>query len=160
MSMFDAYRLIPEDYIPDNIHITNQVYTKIKKPLVSYNKFGDPVGFTWNQGDTICLEFITTGNVIYEDGDVAGIEGGFSEDAETYFAHSSKVFQISIYDFRYNKVAFVEVPAKAKTSVISTQLKAEELSKGIYKLQLNLVDPKTGIQYQLIDKDECQIFIR
>lgn len=160
MSMFDAYRLIPEDYIPDNIHITNQVYTKIKKPLVSYNKFGDPVGFTWNQGDTVCLEFVTTGNVVYEDGDVPGIEGGFVQDADTYFTHSSKTFQLNIYDFRYNKVASVEVPAKSKTAVISTDFQAEELAKGIYKLQLNLIDSQAGIQYQLIDKDECQIFIR
>lgn len=160
MSMFDAYRLIPEDYIPDNIHITNQVYTKIKKPLVSYNKFGDPVGFTWNQGDTVCLEFVTTGNVVYEDEDVSDIESGFSEDADTYFTHSPKVFQISLYDFRYNQVAFVEVPAKARTAVITTELKAEELPKGIYRLQLNLIDPKTRFQHQLIDKDECQIFIR
>ncbi len=160
MSMFDAYRLIPEDYIPDNIHITNQVYTKIKKPLVSYNKFGDPVGFTWNQGDTVCLEFVTTGNVVYEDGDVPGIEGGFIQDADTYFTHSPKVFQLNIYDLRYNKVASVEVPAKSKTVVISTDFQIGELAKGIYKLQLNLIDSQTGIQYQLIDKDECQIFIR
>lgn len=160
MSMFDAYRLIPEDYIPDNIHITNQVYTKAKKPLVSYNKFGEPVGFTWNQGDTICLEFTTTGNVVYEDGDVPGISGGFSENADTYFTHSPKVFQLNLYDFRYNKVAHAEIPAQAKAVLLSTDFQAEELVKGVYKLQLNLVDLKTGLQHQLIDKDECQIFIR
>ena len=160
MSMFDAYRLIPEDYVPDNIHITNPVYSKIKKPLVSYNSFGDPVGFTWNQGDTVCLEFVTTGNVVYEDGDVPGIEGGFTEDAETYFNHSPKILQLSVLDFRYNVVGYVEVPAKAKTTIISTAFNASNLAKGIYKLQLNLVEPQTGIQYQLIDKDSCQIFIR
>lgn len=160
MSMFDAYRLIPEDYIPDNIHITDQVYTKIKKPLVSYNKLGDPVGFTWNQSDTVCLEFITTGNVVYEDGDVPDIQGGFIQDAETYFNHSPKVFQLSILDFRYNVVGYVEVPAKARTVILSTDFNCASLSKGIYKLQLNLVEPQSGIQYQLIDKDSCQIFIR
>lgn len=158
MSMFDAYQLIPEDYIPDNIHITNQTYIKVKKPLVSYNKFGDPVGFTWNQGDTICLEFTTTGNVIYEEGDVPGTEAGFVEEADSYLA--GKIFQIGIYDFRYNKVASTELPAQVQTAVISTQLKTEELPRGVYKLQLNLIDPQTKIQYQLIDGEECQIFIR
>lgn len=160
MSMFDAYRLTPEDYIPDNIHAVNQAAVKIKKPLVSYNVLGEPVGFTWNKGDTVCLEFITTGNVVYEDGDVAGVEGGFIEDAETYLSHDDKTFQISILDFRYNVVGYAEVPARAKTVIISTELKAESLARGVYKLQLNLVDSKSGIQYQLIDKDQCQIFIR
>ena len=160
MSMFDAYRLIPEDYIPDNIHMTNQIYSKAKKPLVSYNSFGEPVGFTWNQSDTVCLEFITTGNVVYEEGDVPGIEGGFVEEADTYFTHSPKIFQLSILDFRYNVVGYVEVPAKAKTSILSTDFNCADLAKGVYKLQLNLVEPQSGLSYQLIDKDSCQIFIR
>lgn len=169
MSMFDAYRLIPEDYIPDNIHIADQVYTKIKKPLVSYNRFGDPVGFTWNQGDTIYLEFVTTGEVVYEEGDsfydkekeeFVVVEQGFTEDPDTYFNHSPKTFHISLYNFRYNEVASVDIPAKAKTSIISTAFDSANLPKGVYKLQLNLVDSEAETQWPLIDRENCQIFIR
>lgn len=160
MSMFDAYKLVPDSYVPNNLHYVSDVPPIPKKPLVAYNKAGEPVGFTWNRTDTICLEFNTTGNVVYEEGDIPGIEPGLTEDAETYFTHSAKTLQLYIYDFRYNVVAFAEAPAHAKTAFITTDILKTELVPGIYKLQLNLVDKNTNIQYSLIKGDDCQIFIR
>ena len=40
-----------------------------KLPLVAYNALNEPVGYTWNYGDTVYLEFNTAGNVVYEDQD-------------------------------------------------------------------------------------------
>lgn len=159
MSMFDAYKLISEDYIPRNTQ-PMILEDKIKKPLIAYNKLGEPVGFTWNQGDTICLEFLTTGNVVYEDGDISDIPSGFMESAETYLSHSDKVMQLYLYDFRYRVVASAEKAAQAKMVFTTSDLKTENLATGVYKLQLNLLDKSTNIQYTLIKGDDCQIFIR
>lgn len=159
MSMFDAYKLISEDYIPRNSQPII-LEGKVKKPLIAYNKLGEPVGFTWSKGDTICLEFLTTGNVVYEEGDISGIDSGFVENAETYLSHSDKVMQLYLYDFRYRLVAQAEKAAQSKVVFTTVELGAENLVSGAYKLQLNLQDKTTGIQYTLIKGDECQIFIR
>lgn len=159
MSMFDAYKLISEDYIPRNTQPV-VLEEKIKKPLIAYNKLGEPVGFTWSQGDTICLEFLTTGNVVYEDGDLSDVPSGFVESAKTYLSHSDKVMQLYLYDFRYRIVASAEKAAQAKIVFTTSDLKTENLATGVYRLQLNLLDKSTSVQHTLIRGDDCQIFIR
>lgn len=160
MSMFDAYKLVPEEYTPSNIHQTSELNVKPKKPLVAYNAFGEPQGFTWNRGDSICLEFNTTGNVVYEERDIKGNSYGVVEDAETYLTNPQKTLQLYIYDFRYNVIAFAEAPAHAKTVFYTQDIFKQSPVAGAYKLQLNLLDESTGISHTLIDGKECSIFIK
>ena len=47
-SMFENYQYIPEGYTPNNIKNNSVVSQQVRYPLVSYNKFNEPVGFTWN----------------------------------------------------------------------------------------------------------------
>lgn len=174
MGMFQNYKLTPENYIPHNIHYDKVQPAEPKYPLVAYNKLGDPVGYTWNYGDSIYLEFTTTGNVIYDAEDTPA-NMGFTEDAETYLStpilnrdtnsdnyleETNKIFQVLIYDFRYNVVAQCELPAAAKVRVLSDSFYLSSLVKGVYKLQLNLIDKNAGVHYTLIDGDECTLYIK
>lgn len=216
LDRFANYRLTPENYIPDNIHQPTIQPKEPKLPLVTYNKQGDPIGFTWNYGDTIYLEFDTTGNVTYDPGD-PGYEEltmGIEEDAKMYltsttspnYPHSkdngirlksdvttatdetpdseetdpniktaseylndnndnSKIFQVLIYNFRYEVVAWCETKASDKVVILSDSFYPCSLVKGTYKLKLNLIDKNAGTQTTLIPSnngtgDDCIIFIK
>lgn len=161
MSMFETYSTIPSNHIPHNNENPSILTKKPRKPMVAYNAAGEPIGLMWNRGDTICLEFSTTGDVVYEEGDLGeDIPYGAVEDAETYLSGEGKVLQVNLYSFRYNLLASVELPATTKLVVSSRDLKMEELRCGTYKLQLNLIDKNQNITHTLIRSDECQIFIR
>lgn len=218
------YKLVPENYVPDNIHQSQIQPKEPKLPLVIYNKQGDPIGFTWNYGDTIYLEFDTTGNVTYDPGDPGYVEPTLSieESADTYlnsktpsdYPHykdngirlksnststtgqekeeegttsttteedentkdvteyldddnkdDSKIFQVLIYNFRYEVVAWCEVKAASKVVILSDSFYPCSLVKGTYKLKLNLIDKNAGTQMTLIPSnngagEDCIIFIK
>lgn len=174
MGMFQNYKLIPENYIPNNTCYTSKQPPIPKYPLVAYNKLDEPVGFTWNYGDTICLEFNTTGNVIY-DPEEGGAGFGFVEDANTYLTApiinreegaenylkvGQKIFEILIYDFRYEIVAKCEVPAALNVKIYTSDFQPCMINRGAYKLQLNLIDKVANTKYTLINGDDCNIFIK
>ena len=150
MNMFTNYNLIPENYIPNNLHEDNRIPPKPRYPLVAYNSQGEAVGFTWNYGDTIYLEFTTTGNVEFDEGVV--------EDAETYL--QGKKFQLQVYDFRYNVVAHCECEAAATVRILSDSFYPCTLVPGVYKLKLDVIDDVANTQYTLLDNDDCIIYIK
>ena len=150
MGMFTSYKLTPEDYIPNNLHYTNIVPPEPKYPLVAYNAMGEPVGYTWNYGDSIYLEFNTTGNVVYDE--------EFVEDAETYLA--GKKFQLVIYNFRYDVVAHCECDAAASVRILSDSFYPCTLVPGVYKLKLNLIDKDAKVLCTLMDGDDCILYIK
>lgn len=213
LDRFANYRLIPENYVPDNVHQPQIQPKKPKLPLVTYNKQGDPIGFTWNYGDTIYLEFNTTGSVTYDPGDPGykepdlsieedadmyltsktssdyphytdnGIrlrgdkntiaEEAISEDTNTESAEDylddnddgSKIFQVLIYNFRYEVVAWCETKAASKVVILSDSFYPCSLVKGTYKLKVNLIDKNAGTQMTLIPSDngagnDCILFIK
>ena len=217
LDRFMNYKLIPENYVPDNIHQPQIQPKKPKLPLVEYNKQGEPIGFTWNYGDTIYLEFNTEGSVTYEPGDPGYKDPNLyiEEDAETYlksktlldYLHyevtdenklldgkttsdeqetssttdinekdvteylgddGTKIFQVLIYNFRYEVVAWCEVPAAPKVVILSDSFYPCSLVKGTYKLRLNLIDKVGGSHITLIpsqnedgsEGNDCTIFIR
>lgn len=158
MDMFENYRLTPDDYIPNNLHYDNKVPPKPKYPLIAYNKFDEPIGYTWNYGDSIYLEFETTGNVVYDGNDVlarAAISDGFVEDAETYLA--GKKFKLELYDFRYNVVAYCECNAAPTVRMLSDSFYPIPLAKGVYHFKLTLIDEKNNILITLIDDNDNNI---
>lgn len=215
---FINYKLTPADYVPDNVHFTDKQPVKPRPPLVAYNKLGEEIGFTWNYGDSIYLEFNTTGNVSYDPGE-SGSQFGFIEDAKVYFDSKTpdywpkhddngvmlignsdatslvdgtcsccccgnttgdnegdveeeegtpetedpnkgkKVFQILIYNFRYDVVAWCEVPAATTVRVLVDSFYPHGLVKGVYTLELNLIDENAGVRSTLIDKKNCTLFI-
>lgn len=219
MDRFASYRLTPANYVPNNMHFTKHPSTEPTLPLVAYNQANEPIGFTWSYGESVYLEFLTTGYVVYNEGE-ASDSAGFTEDAETYLSHKTpadypkhgdngvrlrsdtavdatalvdgttstdddeesseqqdsqesstetqaeeyfsdgtKIFQILVYNFRYDVVAWCEVPAATRVRVLSDSFYPHSLVKGVYKLQLNLIDKNAGTQITLLKGDECTLFI-
>lgn len=164
-SQFINYELTPTDYVPNNTTQTSNVVQKPKLPYVAYNFAGEPIGYTWNYGDSIILEFKTTGNVIYENQDVLSYAAdkydGFVEDAETYL--KGKKFQALMYDSRYNLVAHCEADAAPVVRILSDNFYPATVVPGTYRLKLILIDKidtETTLRYTLLDGDECLIYIK
>lgn len=165
-NMFTNYKLTPENYIPNNMHFTNKQPPKPKYPLVAYNALNEPIGFTWSYGDTVYLEFNTTGNVVYDEGFTEDANTYLStpvlnreEGAEEYFKKGNKVFQVLLLNSRYEVVAHCETEAATTVRVLSDSFYPAALVKGVYKLQLNLLDKNAGTRYTLIKGEDCTIFI-
>ena len=162
MDMFESYKLTPDDYIPNNLHYDNRIPPKPKYPLVAYNKFDEPIGYTWNYGDSVYLEFETTGNVVYDGNDIingAPAIDGFVEDAKTYLA--GKKFKVELYDFRYNVVAHCECDAAPVVRILSDSFYPCSLVKGVYKLKATIIDEKNNILTTVIDdNDNLIIYIK
>lgn len=150
MGMFTSYKLTPEEYIPNNIHATGVTPPEPRYPLVAYNAMGEPIGYTWNYGDSIYLEFNTTGHVVYDE--------EFIEDAETYL--TGKRFQLVVYNFRYDVVAHCECDAAARVRILSDSFYPCTLVPGVYKFKLNLIDENAKILYTLMDGDDCILYIK
>ena len=150
MNMFTNYNLTPESYIPNNLHEDNRIPPKPRYPLVAYNKLGEAIGFTWNYGDTVYLEFTTTGNVEFDEGVV--------EDAETYL--TGKKFELQLYDFRYNVVAYCDCDAGAQVKILSDSFYPHSLVPGTYHLKLEVVDKGADTRFTLLDNDDCIIYIK
>lgn len=147
MSIFTNYDLTPENYVPNNLHDTCKPYMRPKLPLVAYNALNEPAGYTWNYGDTVYLEFNTTGNVVYEDQDSKPT--GFSESAADYL--KGKKFQVLVYNFRYNLVAQCETEAAETVRVLSDSFYPSSLVPGTYTLQLNLIDEESRTHLRLFE---------
>ena len=149
--MFENYELTPENYIPDNREEKVYKETSVKYPLVAYNSQGDAIGYTWNYGDTVYLEFNTTGNVVYD-------ELGFTEDADTYL--KGKKFKAVLYNNRYEMCAEREVDASTKVRILSDSFYPDTLVPGVYTLKLTLLDEEGKTVTTLIDGSDGIIFIR
>lgn len=208
MDRFASYKITPSDYIPNNIEYKKDCSSSDPLPsLVVYDALGKPIGFTWSYGESIYIEFTTTGNVVY-DAEDNNADMGFAEDAATYFSHKTpsdypkyndnrvklksddnpeivdeamgicseenqntedssnksfedgiKIFQVLVYNFRHEVVAWCEVPAAVTVRILSDSFYPSSLVPGIYKLQLNLIDKNAGTQIALLKGNDCTIFI-
>ena len=160
-NMFTNYQLTPDDYIPNNLHEDSRIPQTPKYPLVAYDGNDQPIGYTWNYGDSVYLEFTTTGYVTYENSDIlpsGSSSDGFMEDAETYLR--GKKFKVELYDFRYNVVAQCEGDAAPVVRVLSDSFYPQSLVKGVYQLKFTLIDEKNSLYITMIDGKDCTIYIR
>lgn len=158
--MFESYQLTPSSHIPNNSEEQRIILTdKPQKPLVSYNKFGQPVGLTWHRGDNICLELNTSGTVTYDlrDPEVQAnqVDAGFYEVADQYL--QNLYFEILICDFRYNIMGTCKIPAEI-TAKVYTRDFMDDLQPGIYYLNVHVVNAAGELQQAVIER--CQIFIK
>ena len=151
MSMFTNYDLVPDSYVPCNLQKDTLSFQPPHKPFEEYNINGDFIGYGWNFGDSIVLEFFTCGNVYYEDQDV-------QEDAETYL--KNKTFRLELYDFRYEVVFSYDIPAGTVVKILISAESSERLVKGVYSLKFTLIDEVNNISTTLIDGSDCSIYIK
>lgn len=154
MGMFDNYENVPDSYIPCNRKpdIRPCIPTK---PLEIYNAKNEFIGYGWDYGDSIILEFITTGEVVYEDMDEGKVAGS-SEDAETYLKNGK--FNFKIYNFRYEVVFDATIDAATDVKIEINKENSEKLVKGTYTFILSLI--KEDTEYHLLDNDKCILYIK
>lgn len=152
MGIFDSYKLTPKDHIPNNLDKPADYIAppQLKRPLVLYNKFDEPIGLTWNYGDSVGLSFTTTGFVIPDD------EGTTSITAEQYL--EDKTFKIYFLDWRYNIVASYEAPAATQLDISTKSFDISKLVRGNYYLTLELVDADSNVITTLIKN--CSVYIQ
>lgn len=153
-NMFENYDNMPSSYIPDNTHAVPVTHSKAHNPMEEYNAKGDFIGYSWHYGDSVILEFHTTGEVIYDD-------PGVYEDAETYL--KDKTFELGIFDFRHEAVYKAVMPAAIVATFILEKEASETLPKGVYYLNLTLItgsDEERESTYTLIDSNSCRLIIK
>lgn len=150
MSMFNNYQNIPKEYVPNNIKPPDYYHPAVKFPLEEYDIRGNLIGFSWKYLDTIILEFITTGNVLYDD--------GIAEDADVYL--TDKKFSIKFYNFRYEEIFKDEVESTNYLKYyISDKLK-NLLIPGTYSMSVTLIDEENDVVETLLDSNILKIFIK
>ena len=153
MDMFENYDYIPGTYIPCNPCPPKVDFTQLRKPLTYYNAADEFLGYAWNYGDSIVLEFTTTGDVQYN-------EEGTWEDAATYL--KGKKMHLDIRDFRYEVVYDATVDANTVVKFLIDETSSARLVKGVYTFQLTLIDEEAETQYVLMPgvNETCSLYIK
>lgn len=148
MGMFDNYENVPGSYIPCNRKpdIRPCIPTK---PLEIYNAKNEFIGYGWDYGDSIILEFITTGEVTFTDATEY-------MDADEYL--KGKTFNFKIYNFRYEVVFDATVDAATDIKIEINKENSEKLVKGTYTFKLILIGQDT--EYSLMDSETCILYIK
>lgn len=151
--MFEGYNYIPGTFIPVNNYPPQDITPPVVKPLEIYNINDEFIGYGWNCGDSIVLEFTTTGRAIYD-------EEGTYEDAETYLA--GKKLQLIIFDFRYNPVYNITTDAAVVTKFYIDETTSKNIVKGPYTFRLILIDEENSLKFTLMpqgSEDKCNLYI-
>lgn len=153
MDMFENYDYIPGTFIPCNPCPPKIDFTTLKKPLTYYNAKDEFLGYAWNYGDSIVLEFTTTGEVQYNEDEVW-------EDAATYL--EGKKIHLDIFDFRYEVVFDATADASTVVTFLIDETSSKRLVKGVYTFRLTLIDEEAGTKYTLMPQgdDKCSLYIK
>lgn len=69
MGMFTNYKNIPNRYIPNNQCQRKPDLTAERLPYELYDPQGKFIGYCWHYGDSIDLQFVISGDVVYSDKD-------------------------------------------------------------------------------------------
>lgn len=150
MSMFENYTNIPRCYTPNNIIETPIEHPVFKYPLMEYDLKGNLIGFSWHYYDTIILEFLTCGNVYYDE--------GVAEDAETYL--KGKLFSLKIYNFRYELIFEDLIPASNVVKYVLSEKLRKMLIPNTYSMSVTLIDEENDVQQTLLDGNVLKIFVK
>lgn len=151
MKMFESYNNTPSSYIPNNSCPTMISIKECNQlPLEVYNIKGELIGYTWSRGDSIVLNFITTGVVTYD-------EGAY-EDAETYMR--GKTLQFNFYDHMYNMIFQETVDASDDVKFYIESDKYNLLEGNIYYCTLTLLDNENNIVNTLVNITDCKFYIK
>lgn len=155
--MFENYENIPTSYIPNNMMPQRPAPSVAKSPMTVYNAKGDFVGYTWKYGDEIVLNFLISGNVIYDDS--GDLENTFYETAEQYLEGKYLIFEL--FNFRYEVAWIGKQYASTNAKFYIDQNCSKHLLPGVYKGRLTLVeslDPKAKQKTHVLAEDDSYTF--
>ena len=141
-NMFANYDNINPNYTPTNREPINLCKPKIdpcrpKRPYEEYNDKGELIGYYWNYGDTVDLEFDIDGKITIEDNN----NPQYIEAAE--YIKDKKVV-INIYDYRGDIIARQEFNNSSYLSV-GTTIKSNSVINGVTYTQDTQIDTEITI---------------
>lgn len=151
--MFDNYKLNLSSYIPRNKSAVLMDRPQPKTPMEEYNAFGELVGYSWSAQDSVVLEFVTDGNVVYEDSDFTTPGLGHTVDAVEYL--QGKKVKLQIVNMRYEVVHKEEQDAALINQFI---IESGKLVGGTYRCSLELVDTESTLS--LVKFEDCVLFVK
>ena len=129
--MFKSYdKVSTSNYTPDNINKYLPDYERSKLPIEVLDIHNNLIGYGWNHGDSVVLEFIITGGVYYDD-DVA------YEDASVYL--KGKEVEITIFDYQYNVIIDQKQEASDDIIFVIDNNLSKLLIPGAYTCSLKLL---------------------
>lgn len=154
-SLFTNYDNTPSNFVASNSNTYKLNNNIPKKPLAEYNAKGELIGYSWNYGDEVTLEFTTNG-VVTSDDNTTPLSYNLP-----YGYFTGKKMKLQIFDANYN-----EVYTKTKTALqqvyfnITKDFYTKKLFRGIYRLKLTLLDTTNNTNTVLFDLENGTIFIR
>ena len=83
---------------------------------------------------------------------------GYTEDAEMYL--QDKKFKLNVYNVRGEVCAQCECDAGTQVRILSDSFYPDSLVKGVYHLQLTLIDENNNVLTTLLGWDDCIIYIK
>ena len=140
-SMFETYETLSNQYIPSNMNkqpcppqTTPLCPREPKKPYAEYNAEGELVGYWWNYGDTINLEFELEGNIDITESDNYITARNFIE---------GKQILVTLYNFRHEQI---------KTQLYNGS--DEEFQAILFEVARNVNQKTSGVYYIQVKENE------
>lgn len=151
-NLFVGYNNTPNNYTADNLSESLTDKNIVPKPLEEYNAFGELIGYTWNYGDEVVLEFNTTGVVTEDENEVFNFPAGYFDN---------KQMLLEIFNSQYDVVYSETKDASQKIKfIIDDTLSSEILIRGIYRLKLTLLDNEADVSTTLFSLTDGVIYIK
>ena len=143
MDMFVNYDNTPSTYIPNNICKKNPQIGQYppKLPYAIYNANGEVVGYEWNYGDTVVLNFTIKGHVTCNGDDPQTL---YDRSIAGYMVDGNEEIIFRIFNFRYEMVyeaspTFYTDGDDVKTKIYVYDELSDVLVKGKYYITLSIV---------------------
>lgn len=146
MNMFENYENLNSQYIPTNISrapIKPQCPPNIcqpeipNKPYEDYNAKGELVGYWWNYGDTINLDFNLSGYVTVD---------GSNDYIDVLSFIQNKQINITLYNFRHEQITNMLFEGKDYKDLKYDIVPVNQFTRGIFYVYSN----ETG-EYSPVD---------
>lgn len=174
-NMFEKYDTVPEGYIPNNfkkyLNRDNRndklIVIKVDSPYAIINVNNDLLGYSWNYGDVLNLQFQLIGKFNAEN------------NTPIYFISNNKeklpdepqVTQIDVSEFIKGKTATMELLNFRQEVIYTETVDASEVlvlninsdfynkvNKGVYTLNIYLESEESRVT--IFESDDCIILIK
>lgn len=174
-NMFEKYDNIPEDYTPNNFkRLLNNckkpqklVNIEVNSPYEIINIKGELLGYSWNYGDILNLQFQLIGKFNVENNTpIYFISNGKEE-----LPDEPQVTQIGVSEFVEGKTATIELLNFRQEVIYTETVDASEVlvlninsefynkvNKGVYTLNIYLESEESRVT--IFESDDCIILIK
>lgn len=149
MDLFTNYENLSTSYTPYNLTKFVPDFERTSLPLEEYNAKGELIGYSWHYGDSIVLEFNTSGKVTY--------------DNQTYMSASTflqgKEMLLQMFNFRGECVYCQKIDASTTVKYLLDSKNFGHVPKGVYRCNLTLLGDD-DFAYVLVNKEDYIFMIQ